>query len=515
MHRLVVALTALLVLSGAAVVAFTLLLAGAGIDRAAALAPADTAVYVNVYLQPSSGQRARLEALASRLPGFADAASLDDKIDQVTQNLLGQVGIDYGRSIKPWLGTQVAFAAGAGGLDAAQPLGVVMAAVRDRPAAEAALADLAPGADGETYEGNTVYVGAESTYALLDEMLVIGSTRAEVEKVIDVSGGAAALADAATFREAIDRLPADRLATIYLDLARLSDQSGRGGQGVAGLAVLSAAVVLENDGVRLTGSAPFDAGEAGEAARAAFDLADEPSSLVDWMAADTQAEVVLFGARQVLEVAESVAATAPGGDAATDALSALRTLAAFGLGIDLDSDVLPLFDREVALAASGLDTAAPRGQLLARPSDPDEAAALLERLTQRLEASGATVSMEDRGRVEVTLIELPAVGTIAYTLVDGVAIVGLSADDVEAAVSAHDSGQTLSGTDAYRRAFELADDRAGNEAWLDVAAVLELTGVADAFGQDARDILDQITAFGLTAPARDDAIQFRAVVTVD
>nr|MBA2265619.1 hypothetical protein [Chloroflexota bacterium] len=66
MHRLVIALVTLIGLVGALVVAGYLLFFSTGTDRAAALAPANTAVYVNVYLQPSTGQQMNLAALIGR-----------------------------------------------------------------------------------------------------------------------------------------------------------------------------------------------------------------------------------------------------------------------------------------------------------------------------------------------------------------------------------------------------------------------------------------------------------------
>ena len=80
-------------------------------DRAAALAPADTAIYVNVYLQPSTGQQMNLAGLIGRLPGFADDASLDEKVDQVVAEPPVGTGIDYRAEVKPWLGDQIAIAA--------------------------------------------------------------------------------------------------------------------------------------------------------------------------------------------------------------------------------------------------------------------------------------------------------------------------------------------------------------------------------------------------------------------
>ena len=111
MHRLVIALTSLLGLTAAGVVAGYLLLFSASADRAASLVPAETAFYANVYLQPSTGQRMNLAGLLGRIPGFEDTSTLDEKIDQVAQNLLADTGLDYRDQIKPWLGNQLAIAA--------------------------------------------------------------------------------------------------------------------------------------------------------------------------------------------------------------------------------------------------------------------------------------------------------------------------------------------------------------------------------------------------------------------
>jgi hypothetical protein len=512
MHRLVIALTSLLALAGAATVAISLFLAGAGADQAARLAPADTALYVNVLLQPASGQRAQLAELTSRLPGFADASSLDAKIDQVAQNLLGQAGVDYSEQIEPWLGDQVGLALGAEGLVAGEPRGVVLVTVRDEEAAATALGGLVPDAESRTYEGVELHVAPDASWALVGGLLAAGATPDEVEAVVDVARGASpALADDAEFRAAIERLPPDRVGTFYADLAALSG----GAVADAGFSVAAGALVLDGRGLRFEGSAAFDAEAADEQARAAFALAGEPSSLVDWMPADSQAELVFFGLRQALEGAEAAAADAPEGEALTEALATVRTLAAFGLGIDLDADVLPLFDREVAVAVSGLDSGTPHGQLLLRPSDPDAAAEMLERITEGLEAAGASVEVTEGERASVTVIEMTGFGQAAYALVDGIVIVGLETADVEAAIDAHDSGDTLAATEAYRRTFELAGDRAGNEMWVDVAAIVDATGVAETLPIDVRDILNQIGAFGLTAPARDDAFHLRAVLTVE
>jgi hypothetical protein len=517
MHRLVIGTVSLLGITAAAVVAGYLFLFSAAVDRAATLAPANTAFYVNVYLQPSTGQQMNLSELIGRLPGFADDASLDEKVDQVVQNLLSGTGIDYRDQVKPWLGSQIALAGWPGddGVTEAQP--VIIAEVKDPDAARAAVADLvaAEGSfEAETHEGVEIQVSTSGAYAFVGEMLVIGPDATVIRPVIDTHGGSDSLADRADFRQTMDALEPDHLAAIFLDLAAVGEASGASEQ-LAGVSTAGAVLVAERDGLRLSGSAPYDRAQADPSAQAGFALGGEPSSLVDWMPDDTIAEIVVFGLRQTLEDAEEAVGATPEGEELGGMLDTARVLAAFGLGINLDDDVLPLFDREVAIAISGIDGDLPTGQLLLRPSDPEAAASALDRIADGLSAVGATRETVSSGSVEVTVLSLPDTGEVAYTVVDGIVILGLRADDVAAAVDSHAAGASLGTSERYTRTFEVAGTRAGNEGFVDVGAVVDLLGGGVDLPDDARDILGQIGTFGFTAPSRDDSIEFHAVLTVD
>ena len=518
MHRVVIALVSLLGLTAAAVVAGYLLLFSASTDRAAALAPANSAFYINVYLQPSAGQQMNLSGLIGRLPGFADDASLDEKVDQVVQNLLSGTGVDYREQVKPWLGNQVAIAGWPGGEGVTDAEPVLIAEVKDAEAARAAVADLV--ADGgaaftaETYQGVEIQSSADAAYAFVGEMLVIGPSAATIQPVIDVDGGAESLADQPAFTDTMADLEPDHLAAVYLDLAAAAEASGVEDQ-MTGMSTAGAVLVAEQDGLRLSGSAPVNGGEVTPSARAGFALGGEPSSLVDWMPESTVAELVVFGLRQTLEDAEAALGSAPEGEELAGTLDTFRALAAFGLGIDLDADVLPLLDREVAVAVTGFAGELPSGNLLLRPSDPDAAAETLRRLADGLSAIGASTRSESVGEAEVTVLTIPDTAEVAYAVVDGIVIMGLSVDDVAAAIEAHASGRTLGATDAYTTTFEVAGTRAGNEAYVDVGALMELLGDPVELPDDARDILSQVGALGMTAPSRDDRIEFHAVLTVD
>ena len=516
MHRLVIALVTLIGLTGAAVVAGYLFLFAAGADRAATIAPANSAFYINVYLQPSSGQQMNLSGLIGRLPGFADEASLDEKVDQIVQNLLSGSGIDYRTQVKPWLGNQVAIAGRPGATDPTQAQSVVIAEVKDPEAARASVAELvAGGADAfavESYGGVELQVGESATYAFVGDMLVIGTTSDEVHAVIDANGDAESLADRADFRRAMDALPADHLASAFVDVAALTEATGVDEQ-VPDVSTASAVLVAEPDGLRLSGSAPLTASD--DASAEPAPAGAEPSTLAGWMPSGTIAEVVLFGVRETLEDAEAAAGSAPGGEEITSTLDTLRQVAAFGLGIDIDNDLLPLLDREVGLAITGLDGALPSGTLLLRPDDPEAAEAALGRVAERLSAIGGASDETEVDGTTITTLSVPDVGELSYAVVDGTVILGLGADDIGAAIEAHESGASLATSEEYQRTFEVAGTRAGAEAYVDVGAVVALLGDGFELPDDARDILLQVGSFGLTAPSRPDQIEFHAVLTVD
>lgn len=518
MHRLVIALVSLIGLTGAAFVAGYLLLFSAATDRAAALAPANTAFYANIYLEPSTGQQMNLSGLIGRLPGFADDAALDEKIDQIVQNLLGGSGLDYTTDVKPWLGSQVAIAAWPSSADPTQSAGVLIADVKDRAAAEASVADLVAqgGASfsSDTYAGVELQVADDTAYAFIGEMLVIGSGAEELHAVVDAQGGAESLAGRSDFRAAMERIPGDHLASTFVDLAAIAEATGTAEQ-FGNVITASAALVAERNGLRLSGSAPFDLSEAAPSARDGFALGTEPSSLVEWMPEGTLAEVVIFGLRQTLEDAEAAVGSTPEGEELGSALDTLRAVAAFGLGIDIDADVLPLLDREVAVSLTGLSGELPSGQLLLRPDDPDAALAALDRVAERLSAVGGSSSTESIEGTEVTVLTLPDVGEVAYAMVDGIVIIGLGTDDVRAAIEAHGGGASLGRSQEYAETFEVAGTRAGNELYVDIGAIADLASEALALPADARDILSSLGSFAITAPSREDQIEFHAVLTVD
>ena len=517
MRRLVVAVTALLVMVGAVVVVSYLLLFAAVPDRAARATPADAAVYVNVYLQPSSGQKMNLLGLVGRLPGFRDGATMESKIHEVAQRLVSQAGIDYAANVRPWLGTQAALAVTPSDAVGSTWHLLLLAAVRDPVAARAAVPRLMarPGATyaPEAYRGQQAMMSTGTSYALLDDLLLVADTPDRLRAALDANADAApSLADSAGYAAAMRTVPADHLASFYLNLGRLApvDADGR----LGGYATAALALTAQPNGLHLDGSAPFAAGAANAAAPAAFALGSQRSSLTAWMQRSISAELIVFGLRQTIVGLEAELAADPSFAQATDALNQLRAIAAVGLGINVDRDLLPLFDGEAALALRSLDPAGPHGQLLLSPSDPVAAQAALNRMRDGLAQRGSSVSATQAAGATVTTVTVPQIGRVAYAMVGGVILLGLDPSDVVAALEAHASGDTLAANDRYAAAFKLVGLHAGNEIWSDIPGLVD--AVASIFdpGSELRDILHQIGELAMSASANAGQLEIHAVLTV-
>ena len=514
LQRLAIALTALLALTAGVVVGGYLLIFSASQDRAARATPADSAVYATIYLQPSTGQRLNLADLLGRVPGFADAANLEQKIHDIAQRLLAATGLDYEADVRAWLGNQLSVAISLDQSGLAPDRMLLLVGVKDGVEAQAALDRILAGRDVapavNDYQGVQIVDGGDVAYALLDDLLIVAPDPVAIRAALDADAGRTpALADAPEFRRAVRRIPADHLAAVYLNLQRLGPVTDQ----VQGYQTVELALLVEPDALRLVGSAPFDAGSATEAARRQFALSTEPSGLSAWMPADTRAEIVLFGVAQTLRGAEAELGASPGLAGVADALTQLRALAALGLGINLDRDLLPLLDRDVGVAVQGIEGDLPVGQLVLQPSDPAAAAAALERMRDALAARGAIVTIHDSGGTSVTSIELPDLGSVSWALRDGIVVVGLHPAAVSAALDASAADTTLAMTDGYRHAWQLTGTRAGNELYLDVGWLIDAMGGSLSLPDDGRDILHAISTLAITAPARDGETEFHLVLT--
>ena len=365
----------------------------------------------------------------------------------------------------------------------------------------------------ETYRGRQAMMSEGISYVLLDDLLVVANSPERLREALDAeSDTIPSLADLPAFGPAMRSLPADHLAALYLDLGRVAGRDAGGHLGGFGTAAL--ALTAKPDGLHLDGEVPFASGDASDAARAAFALGTRTGTLAGWMSPATSVEVSLFGVQQSIGDLERQVGGGPFLAPALDLLSQARLIAGLGLGINLDRDLLPLFDGEAAVALTGLEPAAPRGVLLLRPSDPAAAQAALDTMRATLVARGSTASTSQAAGVSITTVAVPGVGRLAFAMVDGVVLAGLDPSDVATALEAHQSGSTLAADPRYEPAFGIAGAHAGNEIWADLPALLDAaSGIFDP-GSEVRDILHQIGELAMSASTVGDHLEIHAVLTV-
>lgn len=226
----------------AAAAAVALVAAGCGGSKPAATAddtvpaPADAGFYVELDTDRDSAQWQQLERLLDRVPGAKQA------VDGLLSDALDEAGLDWDDDVAPALGPEVAVVLPAGSSDP-----VVLTQPEDEAKLEALLAKSDQKLVTREIEGWTAVAQSEAALDAYETALKTGS-----------------LSEQPDFAAAMGDLPEDALARVYVNGsglaslgASLAGISGAGASSLGGLGngTVALAVVAEDDGVRLTGTA--------------------------------------------------------------------------------------------------------------------------------------------------------------------------------------------------------------------------------------------------------------------
>jgi hypothetical protein len=336
-------------------------------DTAARLVPADALAYVHLSTDPDRVADARLARYAAALPSVARLR------DQVVAAVSPRA-FDLERDVRPWLGDELAYAA-------VSPVdSVVLAAVADRPGAEALVARVGNLSGAERYRGVRVLIAGPTALAFAGDFLAVG-TEAAVRAVIDLEqGDGERLSDLPAYRRAMAGRPQARSLDAYASAAGvrqvLAPRDGLPGALGAlldrpGLTAVGASLSAEPRGVRarvrLAGGAPRDA-------------AFEPVLLERV----PERAAAYAGLRSALRLSRVL-----GRLGAQDALDRFTEALAAEAGIDFERDVLAPLSGELAIAVTGAadDPAgtgggAPVLTLKARTAEPRRTGAALARLQE-------------------------------------------------------------------------------------------------------------------------------------
>jgi len=407
---------ALAVLAALALVAGLVCAAGQDVpaDEAARLVPANALAYVHLSTDPDSEHDARFARLAGSLPAVGRLR------DQIVAAVSPQA-FDLERDVRPWLGDELAYAA------VSPTDSIVLAAVADRPQAEALVARVGNLSGAERYRGVEVLVAGPTALAFVGGFLAVG-TEAAVRAAVDRDqADGEALADLPAYRRAAAGRPAERSLDAYASPAGVRDVlAPRGGLLGAlgalldrpGLTAAGASVTAEERGlrahVRLAGGAPRDAGF-------------EPV-LLERVPEGAAAYAGVRSALRLVRVLGRLGAERP--------LRRLGEELAEEAGIDFERDLLAPLSGELAIAVTGAsqDPAATGGgapvvTLKARTAEPRRTGSALARLQEpiawRLAVPGTVPAWEPEtigGLGAFTLRVTPELGPSYAVSGDGVVI---------------------------------------------------------------------------------------------
>jgi hypothetical protein len=454
--------------------------ASGGAADTASLAPKDAGVWVAIDTDRSSGQWQALDALLAAVPGAETL--VNDAIAQVGPT--GGAKLDFQRDIQPALGKQVVLVLPAG---ASTPVVLV------QPADDAKFKKLLAG------DASPPVTGTQDGWTVV----------AETQKALDgykASLTGDTLADSDTFGRAMEGLPSEALASVYVD--------GKGLVGAAGSATDAATSALRtinasgSAGSALPSSAPIDPKTLEQLG--AFGLTvsagDHVLRLDGSLESTNGVEPVSFTPTLLRQVpSDALAALSFSGSAAmtdqvTKALSGAGAAAADAikqlpdtLGVTLDQLLAVSDGQGVAYVRPGLII--PEVTVVLEPKDPAAAVATLSTVAAKLagKAGGkigkATVGGRTFEQVTVSVI------SVSWGR-DGDKVVITTSP---AAIDDFDgTGAKLVDTDRFKAAaadVHLGDETAGF-AYVDVKKLTPLvTTLASAAGGAASDpSLKKVTA---------------------
>lgn len=200
-----------------------------------AFAPANSVAWAELRLDLPGSQEEDLAALLGHLPGFADPAALDAKVNELLDQVVSEVssgGASWTGDVDPWSDRQfgvalleIPAAAMSGSGSSEPPSMVVGLGVKDRTALEARLASFLTQApiSTEQYAGATITtLDDDVSYAVTDQYLLVAPRAADIKASLDVlAGDAPGLAEDDGFAAAAQRIPADRLGAFYFALSAI------------------------------------------------------------------------------------------------------------------------------------------------------------------------------------------------------------------------------------------------------------------------------------------------------
>ncbi len=500
-------------------------------DELVRMVPANTDIYATALLDPSLAQKRDLQSVLERFPQLSSDSKLQKQLDSAMEDAFRSSGISWKNDVQPWIGSQIA---GIGDFTGGATGGAMLLRTKDEHAAAAMFDKLKSGPAGkdthfssEKHGGVTVWRGstasnsADGAYAVFDHTVVVGSSAAMVEKVIDTDQGKNPnLGNAATYKETLQDLPADHLGVVYVNaqsvMKALKDALGPVDSGSTPPFVQQAldqfnayrsfglALSLQSNAVDLDTVTLTDPAKLSIAARQALDKPAARSAMLKWIPSDSF--VVLAGSSSS-GASSALPLAALGGVVGLTVIGKQvnSTFTDVSSGLDQnapsDSPPPPARQPDFNQALQQLGLTGPDGieghltgesALFVGPStgtapvsavavigtdDPARMETVLKNLGDLLTSGGQTAPWQDEqdGAVDIHYVDLSSTAGVvpAYAMVDGYAVVGTDPNAVRHAVEAHRGSESnVTAAPAFRSSA--AGKAAGSVLFVDLQRTLQV-----------------------------------------
>jgi hypothetical protein len=449
----------------------------------ARLVPADAALYVGVNTDLTSDQWVSAFRLVQRLGEKDPQGTLHDAA-------ANQGNLDWKNDVTPFLGGDASIFLHNISLTDDGTDGGVVFRCRDAARALKVIEDKDGGLRNGSHNGQSYrYDADQHTYvARIDNYLVVTSSEQSLYAVLDVPAGKkSALRTDAGFRSSRADLGGSFLAFAYVNSKQLVDTLSAGNdafqQALADVPNGKNAFQPLAMALRAKGNAfSFQSAQslAGQGAKNSPLLAAHESRFARLVPADAAVFISTTGIAQTWDqvVKENRAQLDDALRQTGEFTSLDDALQSAGSAVGLPSaeDAIRIFTGEAALSVSFPDKTFdnPSVLVLAEVSDRQKAKDLLGKVAA---SANVTPRTERIGGAEVTELSDSSGQSFAYTVTDGYAAFGTMAS-LRALLDG--KRQPLSGSDGYKATAAELPMRLGTFAYVDVAALVELSGQAPA-----------------------------------
>lgn len=438
--------------------------AATGTESAATIAPATAGLYVSIDTDFDSSQWDRLNGVLDRFPG-------KERLTEMIRQELSQENVDFERDVKPALGPTVEIVMLDFENEGRNLVGLT------KPEDEAKLRELLENADAD-----------DVVLREIEGWTAVAQNEAVLDRLEQAADGDS-LADSQQFTDAMEQLPEEALAKVWVDYERATEALSKLPSGnplviperFGRLVSASFAMEAEEDGVRLAGFTRVE--------DAQYDVPDV-GALLEQVPADAYAFLSFHGYDGQLRITDFLRDTPE--------IQPILGQAEQFLGVTL-ADVSTLFQGEgIVYARPG--TLIPEITLVLEVADEQKAVGTVDRLAQRATRLGATPPRSRSiGGVQAKELSFGQF-SLLYAAFDGRLVLTTQADGI---AQLDGGGDKLVDGDRYKDALEAA----GVEEDEDVGLYFDLQKTVDIAEQ-----LAQLAEEPLPSEVRENLEPLRSLV---